>query len=87
PLALQAARGGQYTGVGVAILLVFLYYVVMSTARAWGRAGALHPFLAAWMANLVFFAGGIVGYLKAEGILLPAWELVARRWVPAGRPA
>lgn len=87
PLALQASRGGQYTGVGVAILLVFLYYVVMSTSRAWGRAGALHPFLAAWMANLLFCAGGIVGYLKAEGLLLPARELVTRRALPSQRPA
>lgn len=87
PLALQAGRGGQYTGVGVAILLVFVYYVVMSTARAWGRAGALHPFMAAWLANLLFCAGGIVGYLKAEGILLPAWGRVGKRMLPSHRPA
>ncbi|MDR5682897.1 MAG: LptF/LptG family permease [Armatimonadota bacterium] len=69
PLALQATRGGRFTGVAAAIVLIFVYYVIMSTSRAWGRAGALHPFLAAWMANLVFLAAGVLLCLRAEGIL------------------
>ncbi|MDR7416100.1 MAG: LptF/LptG family permease [Armatimonadota bacterium] len=69
PLGLVAARGGHYTGVGAAIALVFVYYAVMSTARAWAKAGTLHPFLGAWAANLAFLAGGALLYLYTEGLL------------------
>lgn len=78
PLALHGARGGRFTGVAAAIVLVFVYYVVMSTARAWGRAGALHPFLAAWAANLLFLLGGLVAYLWVEGVFFRPAELMGR---------
>ena len=79
PLSLHGARGGRFTGVAAAIVLIFVYYVVMSTARAWGRAGALHPFLAAWAANLLFLAGGVVAYLWVEGIFFRPAEILARQ--------
>jgi lipopolysaccharide export system permease protein len=69
PLGLVAARGGHYTGVGAAIALVFVYYAVMSTARAWAKAGTMHPFLGAWAANLAVLAGGVLLYLYVEGLL------------------
>ncbi|MCS7236188.1 MAG: LptF/LptG family permease [Armatimonadota bacterium] len=78
PLSLHGARGGRFTGVGAAIALVFVYYVVMSTARAWGRAGALHPFLAAWAANLLFLAAGVLGYMWVEGVFFRPAELLGR---------
>jgi lipopolysaccharide export system permease protein len=81
PLSLEAARGGRFTGVGAAILLVFVYYVIMSTSRAWGRAGALPPFLAAWAANLLFLAAGLLLYLRVEGLQSPI------RWPGANRRA
>lgn len=80
PLALQFARGGRFTGVAAAIVLIFVYYVIMATSRAWGRAGALDPFLAAWMANLVFLAGGVVLYVFTEGFAIGRR---ARRAAPA----
>jgi LPS export ABC transporter permease LptG len=79
PLGLAFARGGRYTGVGVAIALVFVYYAVMNTARAWAKAGAFPPFLGAWAANLVFLAVGVVLYAYVEG-------LVVFRRPPAGPP-
>jgi lipopolysaccharide export system permease protein len=84
PLALQSARGGRFTGVGTAIVLIFVYYVIMSTSRAWGKAGALPPFLGAWMANLVFCAAGLALYLYAEG-----WSWIRRHHAvppPAPQP-
>lgn len=58
PLGLQAVRQtGRYGGVAVAIVLVFIYYVLLSLGRSLGRAGLLDPWLAAWMPNMVF--GGI----------------------------
>jgi lipopolysaccharide export system permease protein len=58
PLGLQAVRQtGRYGGVAVAIVLVFIYYVLMSLGRSMGRAGILDPWLAAWLPNVSF--GGI----------------------------
>lgn len=61
PLGLQAVRQtGRYGGVAVAIILVFLYYVLLSIGRALGKAGVLDPWLSAWLPNMVF--GGL-GFL------------------------
>ncbi len=58
PLGLQAVRQtGRYGGVAVAIVLVFVYYVLLSLGRSLGRVGTLEPWLAAWLPNLAF--GGI----------------------------
>ncbi len=85
PLGLVAARGGQYTGVGAAIALVFVYYAIMNTARAWAKAGALHPFLGAWAANLFFLVFGVVLYLYAEGLL--SWRRTQPAPPVSARPA
>ncbi len=59
PLGLQAVRQtGRYGGVAVAIVLVFIYYVLLSLGRSMGRAGILDPWLAAWLPNMVFGALG-----------------------------
>lgn len=61
PLGLQAVRQtGRYGGVAVAIVLVFIYYVLMSLGRSMGRAGILDPWLAAWLPNVTFGGVGIV---------------------------
>ncbi|MBI3998862.1 MAG: LptF/LptG family permease, partial [Armatimonadetes bacterium] len=65
PLSLLAVRGGRFVGVAFSVVLLFVYYAVMSTARALGSTGVLSPFLAAWAPNLLFLAGGCV---------LIAWE-------------
>ncbi len=67
PLSLFAARGGRFLGVGASILLLFIYYVVMSIARALGSAGVLSPVVAAWTPNLLFLAGGAMLIVWAEG--------------------
>ncbi len=79
PLSLQAVRGGRFAGVGFSVVLLFIYYVVMSTARALGSTGVLSAFMAAWAPNLLFLAGGCV---------LVAWEEGRiRRPLAAGRLA
>lgn len=75
PLSLLSARSGRFLGVAVAIVLVFGYYVIMSTARALGKTGVLDPALAAWLPNLVF---GVLGTLLI--LYLEGWP---RRRLPA----
>ncbi|HSA91641.1 MAG TPA: LptF/LptG family permease [Terriglobales bacterium] len=60
PLGLAAHKGGKSTGFVLTIALVFLYYVVSLFGISLARQGKLPPALGAWLANLVFFAGGAI---------------------------
>ena len=59
PLGVHGTQGGRYTGVGLSIALLFVYYALMSTARSLGGTGALAPIVAAWAPNLIFGLGGL----------------------------
>lgn len=58
PLGAQFSRMGGYIGVVFSIILVFIYYVVMSVARSMGNNGVLDPVTGAWIQNYLF---GVVG--------------------------
>jgi len=58
PLGVVSRRGGKSSGFVFTLLLVILYYVLSYTGVALGRQGKLPPFLAVWLANLVFTAAG-----------------------------
>jgi lipopolysaccharide export system permease protein len=51
-------RSGAFIGFGVSILIIFIYYVMMSFFTALGKSGMLPPMLSAWAQNIIFaFAG------------------------------
>lgn len=52
PLAARNLRSGG-SGVGLSILLMFVYYVLLATGKALGDGGKLTPFLGAWAPNIV----------------------------------
>jgi lipopolysaccharide export system permease protein len=80
PISLLAARGGRFVGVAASIGLLFVYYVVMSVARALGSTGVLSPALSAWAPNLLFVGGGALLAAWAEGwIRLPQARLPTAR--------
>lgn len=56
PYALRAIRGGGSTslGFGLAVLIVFIYYVVSTIFSYVGEAYLPLAFLAAWMPNIIF---------------------------------
>lgn len=51
-------RSSSGMGLGLSVVIVFMYYVIMSFCRALGEAGFMPSVLAAWMPNIVFFAVG-----------------------------
>ena len=59
PLGVTSRRGGKSSAFVFTILLVFFYYFLSSTGIALGRQDKIPAFLAVWMANLLFAAGGI----------------------------
>lgn len=64
PLGIQPQRsGGSATGMGLSIIVIFIYYVLMTIGSAMGEQGTLSPFLGAWLQNIVFLIfGGIMLY-------------------------
>lgn len=51
-------RSGAFIGFGVSILIIFVYYVIMSIFSALGKSGHIPPMLAAWAQNIIFALAG-----------------------------
>jgi lipopolysaccharide export system permease protein len=70
PLAAQLGKKGRNLGVsmGVAlsILLLFVYYLMMSASSALGKNEALNPYLAAWLPNVIMGTAGAVMFRRVE---------------------
>jgi len=66
PLGLRVKRGSKATGVILSIVLVLLYYVLLSATRSMGRGDILIPILAAWLPNIIFAILGTIITFGAE---------------------
>ncbi len=60
PLALRFGKRGRTLGIAMAILAFFAYYLMTSAAAAFGRNGAINPYLAAWLPNIIMGGAGLV---------------------------
>lgn len=60
PLAIAPKRSGGSIGMGFSIIIIFIYYIIMSTGRALGEAKFVPPILAAWLPNIVMGTLGII---------------------------
>ena len=63
---MKTSRGGVLAGVGISLVLSFLYYVFYSITGALGNQGYLDPWLAAWAANIVFGGIGLWLFLRLD---------------------
>lgn len=59
PLGLQKQRSSSSIGFGISVLVIFIYYGVMTFTGALGKGGALPPLLAAWIPNIVGVVAGL----------------------------
>jgi LPS export ABC transporter permease LptF/LPS export ABC transporter permease LptG len=66
PLGLSSKKSGKSGGFVLTIVLVFAYYVVSLIGISLAREGHVTPALGAWLANIVFFAGGVFLLWRAE---------------------
>lgn len=55
-LGSRPQRASSGVGFGFSVIIIFVYYVIMSFSKALGENGSLPPAMAAWVANLVFLA-------------------------------
>jgi len=68
PLALAASHGrggGIAQGVGISLVIGFIYWVVFAISVAMGYSGTFPPFIAAWAPNIFF---GLIGGFILESI-------------------
>lgn len=61
PLGIQPHRSASSIGFGMSIIIIFIYYVLMTLGSALGQAGALPPAAGAWMQNIA--VGGYGAWL------------------------
>ena len=59
-------RGGHAVAFGAALLVGFVYYILLQTGETFGYNGTLSPFVAAWVPNFVFLIVGIGALWKTR---------------------
>ena len=65
--SLRSERSGGVTqSIGAGIVIGFSYWLVFAFAMSLGRSGALPPFLAAWLANILFGGASLFMFLRVR---------------------
>jgi lipopolysaccharide export system permease protein len=59
PLALSSPRASSASGLGYSIIIIFLYYIVMTIGTAMGQNGVLPAMFAAWLPNIATLVPGL----------------------------
>ncbi|MFO7651418.1 MAG: LptF/LptG family permease [bacterium] len=54
PVSVRLRKGGVMFGLGLGLLLSFLYWGAIQTSRAFGTSHIISPAMAAWLPNIVF---------------------------------
>jgi lipopolysaccharide export system permease protein len=67
PFGMRRVRGGGTSvGFGLAVAIVFIYYVVMTISNSLGTLNGFMAFIMAWFPNVLFFAIGMVLLRRAS---------------------
>jgi len=82
-LGAQPTRSARGRGAAVSVVVILVYYALLSMAVAASRAGAMPPALAMWLPNAAMAAAGLWMLLRAarDRLILPRLSL--RRAQPA----
>jgi lipopolysaccharide export system permease protein len=64
PISVVLRRGGIAIGLGISIVLAFVYWGFIQSCRAYGYTGIISPLLSAWLPNIVFASAGIISILS-----------------------
>ena len=59
PLGMNPQRGTSTVGMGLSMILVFVYYMIFTASLKAGEGGVIPPLLAAWIPNIAFFLTGL----------------------------
>ena len=59
PLGIQPNRSASSIGFGISIIIIFIYYTLMTLAGAIGQNSFIPPVIAVWIPNIVTLIAGI----------------------------
>ena len=59
PVAARSWRSGKAADIGWALLIAFVYFLLLRTGQAMAHAGDVSPFVGGWMANIIFASAGV----------------------------
>ena len=59
PLGMNPQRGTSTVGMGLSMILVFVYYLVLTISLKAGESGVIEPIVAAWIPNIAFLITGL----------------------------
>ena len=67
PLGLQPNRNSSSAGFALSLIIIFVYYSLMTMAGAIAQSGAMEPVYAVWIPNLIgLIAGGWLMYRASK---------------------
>jgi len=66
PLGLQPQRASSSIGFGISIIIIFIYYAILTVSTALGQGGAIPAVIAAWIPNIIGIIAGIFLIRKAS---------------------
>ncbi|MGZ5475593.1 MAG: LPS export ABC transporter permease LptG [Thermoanaerobaculia bacterium] len=66
PFAFKIGRRGALYGIGLALVLGIVYWMIFAIFTKFGEVGNLPPILAAWSANILFAIGAVYMFLHVE---------------------
>ncbi|HNW33328.1 MAG TPA: LptF/LptG family permease [Candidatus Ozemobacteraceae bacterium] len=59
PLGTQTSRSGTSIGIGMSVVIIFLYYVFFAAGKAFATGGYVSPFVGVWLPNFVIGSIGV----------------------------
>jgi lipopolysaccharide export system permease protein len=65
PLGIRPARAVRSRGFSVSLVVIFLYYLLLTTGETMAQKGGVPPVLALWMPNVIFLFFGAVLFVFA----------------------
>lgn len=66
PTAIMLKRGGVMFGLGLSLLVSFLYWGAVQMSRAYGTSHVISPALSAWLPNIVFGAAALFLLVRVD---------------------
>ena len=66
PLAVRFGKKGRTLGIALSVVVLFIYYILGAVGAAFGKNGAITPWIAVWLPNAIVAAGGAYLILKED---------------------
>jgi lipopolysaccharide export system permease protein len=66
PLAVRFGKKGRTLGIALSVVVFFIYYIFNAVGAAFGKNGAISPWLAAWLPNAIMAGTGIALIVKED---------------------